>query len=88
MDIDHEAKKHKVPRSAVAGEAKRTAAEDPSDQIQDVLEDAKDAVDQKDADDRSEPKGERARSHGRGDAEAAPERAERSPRTEHGKKPS
>lgn len=44
MDIDHEAKKHKVPPKKVAGEAARTVAEDPSDQIRDTLDDAKDQV--------------------------------------------
>lgn len=46
MDIDHEAHKHDVPPSTVKGEAERTAAEDPSEQIQDVLDDARDAVGQ------------------------------------------
>ena len=41
MDIDHETDKHDVPRSKVKGEAERAAAEDPSDDIHDTLEDAK-----------------------------------------------
>ena len=44
MDIDHEASKHKAPKSKVAGEARRTAEEDPSDQIQNVLDDAKENI--------------------------------------------
>jgi hypothetical protein len=46
MDIDHEARKHDVPRHTVKGEAERTAAEDPSGQLQEVLQDAKEAVHQ------------------------------------------
>lgn len=44
MDIDHEAHKHDVPPSTVKGEAERAAAEDTSDQKQDVLDDAKQVV--------------------------------------------
>jgi hypothetical protein len=64
MDIDHEARKHKVPRSTVAGEAKRAKEEDPSEQVQEVLDDAKAAVDSNDSDDRPERKSGRARRHG------------------------
>lgn len=44
MDIDHEAQKHDVPRSSVEGEAERTAAEDPGQDIKEVLESAKETV--------------------------------------------
>lgn len=45
MDIDHEAHKHKVPKSKVAGEADRAEAEDPGEQIHGALDDAKKVVD-------------------------------------------
>jgi hypothetical protein len=83
MDIDHEARKHKAPRSTVVGEAKRTAAEDPSDQIQEVLDDAKATVDRNDSDDHAKPKRERARSHGPGNAESARGQAERPPQAKN-----
>jgi hypothetical protein len=41
MDVDHEAHKHDVPRSTVKGEAERVAAEDPAEQVQDAVDDAK-----------------------------------------------
>jgi hypothetical protein len=56
MDAEHEAHKHDVPKSTMKGEAERAAAEDPSDQIQDVLEDAKDSVDRDQSDEREDQK--------------------------------
>jgi hypothetical protein len=56
MDVDHEAHKRDVPPATVNGEAERTAAEDPSDQIRDVLEDAQERVDQ-DSDDEPDAEG-------------------------------
>lgn len=44
MDTDHEAAKHDVPEATVKGEAGRAAAEDPSPQIQDVLDDARETL--------------------------------------------
>jgi hypothetical protein len=42
MDVDHEAHKHDVHPSTVEGEAERAAAaEDKSDQVQDVLKHAR-----------------------------------------------
>jgi hypothetical protein len=45
IDVDREAHKHGVPPSTVKGEAERTAAEDPSEQIHENLERAKTALD-------------------------------------------
>jgi hypothetical protein len=64
MDIDHEARKRKAPRSTVAGEAKRAEAEDPSDQIRQNLDDASAEVASKDSGDSPEPRSGNARPHG------------------------
>jgi len=67
VDTDHEARKKGVPRSTVEGEAERTAAEDPSGQVKDVLGDARENEraasargdgDQRDGDDAAEPEGD------------------------------
>lgn len=53
MDIDHEARKHGVPKATVKGEAERAAAEDPSEQTQNALDEAKETLD--DASDPAKP---------------------------------
>lgn len=56
MDIDHEADKHDAPRSKVKGEAHRTAAEDPAEDVRHTLAEAKKAIDPKaDADQADAP---------------------------------
>ncbi|MBR7829290.1 hypothetical protein KDK95_23485 [Actinospica sp. MGRD01-02] len=69
VDTDHEARKKGVPRSTVEGEARRTAAEDPSDQVKDVLKDAKENEeaasaprdrDRREGDGAAEPEGDAA----------------------------
>jgi hypothetical protein len=54
MDIDHEAHKHGVPKSTVKGEAERAAAEDPGEQTQNALDDAKETLEDASGPDRDD----------------------------------
>jgi hypothetical protein len=82
MDIDHEAHKHGVPPSTVKGEAERATAEDPSEQIQEVLDDAKDAVEDDGFESRKRPAepGGANNHHAQPNRDDAPRRADRSER--------
>lgn len=87
MDVDHEARKHNVHPSTIEGEAKRTAAEDPAEQIRGVLHGAKNAVDPEtacaDQRDPEAPDAHRAKAR-RSHRKSSPEKAARETDREQG----